>query len=132
MNTQKSLKLIAKQAMIDPRFVRSRGMCMKFVRQVVQTKYGEKYDRFFFLGTAHHTAKRFQEDGDFVVRGSAEPNDLLFWFGTHGQPEGHAAILGDRGIIYENSTLHKGGITGGKGTRQLAAMRKPSLIVRLW
>jgi hypothetical protein len=88
------------------------------------------FDRYFYKGTAHNTAKAFQ-DSPFVVQGQPQPNDLLYWFGSQHQPEGHAAIMGNHGYIYENSTIHSGTVTGGKGMRVFREMRKPDLIVRL-
>jgi surface antigen len=103
---------------------------MAFVRQVVQAKYGEKFNRYFYKGTAEGSRKAFMLSR-YRVFGTPTVNDIVFWKGTKNQPEGHVAIVGDNGVVYENSSLHWTALQGAKGTRRLESMRKPDMIVRL-
>jgi len=126
---KKRLDIIAAYAMTDPRFIEQPGWCQTLAREVVQFKHGNRFDRYFYKGNAHNTARALSVS-PYVVKGEPMPGDVLYWYGTPQEKDGHAAILGRRGRFYENSIVHNHPEHGGKGTRYLSQKRKPDVIVR--
>lgn len=119
-------------ALTDDAFVREPGMCQKFVRQVVQSVAGGKFDALW-RGTADKTARAFLHTKfAHIGAGFGEPGDLLYWFGSGRQTAGHAAINLDGQRIAQNSITDKWDkASGNKGTRLISTMRAPDLVVKL-
>ena len=124
------LAAVAKQALTAVGFVSERGMCQKFVRQVIQAARGRKYDQFH--GASAEQSRKLWQASPFAVvpeRGSVI-GDILYKRAHDGQPYGHVGIRIAGNRVAENSTVHNGAF-GGRGIRLLENFGKPDLIVRL-
>jgi hypothetical protein len=106
------------------------SMCQRFVRQVVRTVYGPRFDQF--RGPSAKASADLWRGSQYAIdpkRGSL-PGDVLYWEEGHG-PSGHVAIRVTGNRIVENSVVHHNGERGSIGTRELWQLGTPSLIVRL-
>lgn len=121
----------AEAAVRDRKFVSVSGRCQQFLRQNVQKRYGNKYDRFHKeSATKSMNAWKNSEFAVDPARGSVV-GDILYKGPTKGNPHGHVGIrvVGNR--VAENSSTSRGRVNGAKGFRTLAEFGKVDLIVRL-
>jgi hypothetical protein len=132
----KTLANAAIAAVLDPSddFVTQPGWCSKFVRQVVESVYGQQYAKLF-QSSAKRTGIAFQQQGDGFPRfdaakhGGLQEGDILFKVNTSGE-FGHVGILTARGVA-ENSSTGLGRVHGAKGFRSLAEYGRYDVIGRL-
>jgi hypothetical protein len=125
------LAAAAEKAIYDKGVTGVRGMCQKFFRQVVQKKYGNKYDGYH-KGTAEASRRAWAQSAFAVdpARGSVV-GDILYKKGTAGQPEGHVGVRVPGNRVAENATTSQGRKQGAKGYRSLESFGRVDLIVRL-
>ena len=114
-------------------FTKEKSMCQKFTRQVIQSVYGSKFDKFF-KGSAKETGEAFLKDGKYVIdkkRGSV-PGDLLYKLDGSGG-FGHVGIRVEQNQVAENSVRHyaRSGGRDGRGFRSLQEFGDFDLIIRL-
>ncbi|MBV9469834.1 MAG: hypothetical protein JOZ57_11380, partial [Abitibacteriaceae bacterium] len=104
----------------------------RWVRQVCQHVYGNKYDAFW-RASARETGLAFVEDGRFVVplQAGSVPGDLLFkLYGSGG--DGHVGIRVLSNRVAENSSVHwQDNHHDARGFRTLIEFEHYDVIVRL-
>jgi hypothetical protein len=125
------MAVIAQQGLTDANFVTERGMCQKYIRQCIQKGYGSIFDKYHKADAK--SSKRAWEGSEYAVdpeHGSLI-GDIIYYTSSEHGPHGHVVIRIPNNRVAENSTVHHNGKNGGKGTRQLAELGRPSLIVRL-
>ena len=117
----KPLAEAAVKAVFDPGYEQARGYCSRFVRQVVESVYGERH-RELFGASACESGERFLDAGLAFRRRNHQPplaGDILFK--THAGPFGHVGIYDGTGRVAENSSTSIGRVDGAKGFRSLTA-----------
>lgn len=131
--TPQNLKLAAKAelALRDNSFTRVDGRCQQFVRQVIQSTHGAKYDGYH-KATAELSRQAWAKSPYAVApsRGSVV-GDILYKKGTPGQPAGHVGIRVPGNRVAENASVSRGRVSGAKGYRSLEDFGRVELIVRL-
>jgi hypothetical protein len=125
------LDVIAIAALDDPTFETTRGFCQRFVKEVVFAKYGFRF--FGFAKGSAHASMLAWQTSPYALPGqnSSIPGDILYYREKFLRKNGHVVIRIAGNLVAENSTAHKGGARGGKGTRALSRLGTPDLIVRL-
>lgn len=124
------LAAVALEALKTPGFVSERGMCQKFVRQVIQAVYGAQFNKYHSFDA--EDSRRLWAGSPYAVapsRGSMI-GDILYKRGTPSSPHGHVGIRIAGNRVAENSIVHNGAF-GGRGVRSLKSFGKVDLIVRL-
>lgn len=127
----RTLELAAIAAVEDDAFETKPSYCQRFVRQVIQSEYGGRFDKFH-KDTADASMKAWAKSPYAVHpdRGSV-PGDILYWRETPSRRHGHVGVRVTGNKIAENSYVHQGNQNGAKGYRPLSALGKPDLIVRI-
>jgi hypothetical protein len=128
----KKLAAAAENALTGDGFTSTAGMCQKFVRQVIQSQYGSKYNKYFG-GSAVETMENFRKS-PYAVDPSkgTQLGDILYKGRKTSGRYGHVGIriLGNK--VAENSSSHVSERDReARGTRTLSAYGKYELIVRL-
>src|SRR6476660_5629063 len=110
-------------------FEKQSGYCCRFVRQVIQAVYGNKYDKYF-KASAYETMLAFK-DSPYAVKltkgelgGGSVIGDILFKGNKTSGKFGHVGIRVAGNKIAENSSAHfneKEGDHDARGTRSLQA-----------
>lgn len=116
-------------------FVTSPGECEKFMREVVQSLYGDLFD-FYWGPSAYATMLRFQRDGKYSLPASTllQAGDIIFKGVKTSGPAGHTAMWIPAGVFGENSSYHwlpESDNPDARGTRSKAAMGLYECVVRL-
>lgn len=110
------------------------GMCQKWVREVVESVYGKKFQKYM-KGSAYLTMLAFKNSPYAVDPSSGSvPGDILYKGRKTSGKHGHVGIriLGNK--VAENSSSHVDPSSGdhdARGTRSLDAYGSYELIVRL-
>ena len=119
MAVNEELAAAAIKSVTDPAFESRKGFCSRFVREVVASVYGDRYQDLFGPW-ALATAGDFEQAGLAVeATPGPDPGDTLFKTSGAG-PFGHLGIfVGDKGIA-ENSSTSVGRVQGAKGYRSLS------------
>ena len=118
----------AMDAVTDDDFERQAGYCQRFVRQVVQSVVGDRYDHVW-SDSAATTARACRAAG-LAVDGEPQPGDLLYKTAGSGG-YGHVGIYVGDGRVAENSSTKIGRVSGAKGYRTLSQFGTVDAIVRL-
>lgn len=114
----------ARRALTAPGFETRPSWCQRWVRQVLQAAFGDRWDGIY-QASARATAEAWRAAGYAAPLGQPQLGDLLYR--TY-RPSGHVGIyIGAYGVA-ENSTVHH---PDARGTRSLAAWGRPDVIVRL-
>lgn len=130
MNTR--LRNQAVEAVTDPAFIASRGMCQAFARQVVQAVYGDEYDDYH--GPSAKVSAHRWDRGGFRIRSAVEPGDLLY---KTGGSWGHVGVYvgtvpgHGNALVAENSSTSIGRVSGAKGYRSLGQYGEWQITVRI-
>ncbi len=121
----------ALKALTDDNFETEPGMCQRFVRQVIFAVHGPEFENYR-ANNAHNTAKIWRRSRYVVApENGSQIGDILYWYATPRQPDGHVAIRVAGNRFAENSVVHRGKKNGAKGTRPLHAKKSPDLLIRL-
>lgn len=115
-------------AVTDPAFEAEAGYCQRFVRQVVQSVAGDRYDRLW-ADSAKATAQRCVDAG-LAVEGDPADGDLLYRT-TGSGGHGHVGIYVGDGRVAENSSTKIGRVQGAKGYRSLKQFGPYDVLARL-
>jgi len=119
-------------AIQDPRFEDQPGYCQKFVRQVIQKVYGDKFDRYA-LASAKDSAQAWL-GSPYAIRTSdladTQIGDILYKQHTSGR-FGHVGIRVAGNLVAENSSTFRGRLAGAKGFRTLEQYGAFDVVVRL-
>ncbi len=127
-------KGLADEAETVARFTGSdsrRGMCQKFVRETIQSLYGNKFDHHH-RKTAELSRKSWLQSGY-----SLDPShgsvigDILYKGPTARVPAGHVGIRVAGNKVVENSSTRIGRFRGAYGIRSLEEFGTVKTIVRL-
>lgn len=116
-------------------FTKTPGMCQKWLRQVVQSLYGNTYNRYF-KASAYETMLAF-ENSPFAVKpeNGSLPGDILYKGRKTSGKHGHVGIRLTGNKVAENSSYHvlndPPGKVDARGTRTLFQYGDYELIVRL-
>ncbi len=124
------LAAAARHAITDRSVTTERGMCSRFVRQVVQPLYPPRVDALFGA-TAIDTGNSFR-GAHFAIYGEnarPRPGDILFKMGAG--RFGHVGIFVGNNQVAENSSSSTGRVQGAKGFRTLEQFGKFTFIGRL-
>lgn len=123
----------AQGALAAQGFESQSGYCMRFVRQVIQSIYGAKYDDYF-KPSAYESMLAFRARHDLIhnpVDGSVIGDILFKGIKTSGK-FGHVGIRIAGNLVAENSSAHTSEHDReARGTRTLEAFGAYELIVRL-
>jgi hypothetical protein len=121
------LAIAARKAVKDPAFEGKPGYCQRFVRQVMQSIYGRRYNAYY-QDSARETAEEFREHGiGFKPNGDTayHQGDILYKE-TGSGGFGHVGIWvgrvndSDVPLVAENSSTRIGRVSGAKGYRTMA------------
>jgi len=135
------LAIAARKAVKDDAFEKRPGYCQRFVRQVMQSIYGRRYNAYY-QDSARETAEEFREHAlGFVPDDDTEYRlgDILYKEKGSGG-FGHVGIWvgrvngSDVPLVAENSSTRIGRISGAKGYRKMAQFNADggvSWVVRL-
>lgn len=125
------LAQVALNATKAPGYIRMRGMCARFVREVCATYYG-------IGGFPPHVPDARAQYDWFAKRGYSVPvgngsviGDLLYKLGSDDGEHGHVGIRIAGNKVAENSSAHGGEGGDGRGVRTLSQFGQVDGIVRL-
>lgn len=128
------LAYAAVDGLTDPGFETRPGYCQRWVREVVQSLYGDLFNDYWEDSAAHtlmqfRTSKLLLHPAAPLSRG-----DLLYKSPEYSGVAGHVAIMGPNALVCENSSYHWNPAEAhpdARGTRSLTAFGPFSAIVRL-
>ncbi len=120
----------AEVALTSSRFETRAHYCQRWVRQVVQSVYGNHYD-WMFEASAKLTARTASEGGlEIPMEQGSTIGDLLYK--THGSGgAGHVGIRIAGNRVAENSSVHWGEDRDARGVRSLKEFGNFDMIIRL-
>lgn len=126
-----ALAAVAEAALRDVNFTRRGSECQRFIRQIIQARYGGAFDKYHDA-SAELSRRRWAKSPYAVPPGNGSVvGDILYKRGTKANPYGHVGIRVPGNKVAENSTTSKGRIQGAKGYRSLEDFGTVDLIVRL-
>jgi hypothetical protein len=127
-----TLALQAELATHEAGFETEAGMCLRFVRQVAQSAFGEAAWPVPRGSDAKDALEWFTARGALLGKSNlGTPGCLLFWVGPGHGKHGHVAIRIPGNRFAENSSLHIGrGDADARGVRQMIKRNRPTHVVR--